>query len=144
MGLNPSAANGLQTCTDAEFGKGTRQPGRLPAGFEDRQGDDRIAAAARTELDLEGNVYVGKQLSRDPTSGDEYRIFVDAESDRYGISVRLVGNVRADPQDRPADHDVRRNPAGPVHLVRARLQRRRPGGAQQPADLRAEHDDDRR
>ena len=50
------------------------------------------------EGDLTGNVYVGQQLSRDPTSGDEYRIFIDAESARYGIAVRLIGNVSADPQ----------------------------------------------
>ncbi|HEV2790173.1 MAG TPA: hypothetical protein VGV69_02610, partial [Solirubrobacterales bacterium] len=31
MGLNPSAANGLQVCTDAEFGKGTRNPVACPA-----------------------------------------------------------------------------------------------------------------
>ena len=30
MGLNPSAANGLQTCTDAQFGKGTRNPVACP------------------------------------------------------------------------------------------------------------------
>ena len=44
---------------------------------------------------LPGVVYLGKQLSRDPESGNEYRIFIDAESPRYGISVRLVGNVYA-------------------------------------------------
>src|SRR5262249_44140315 len=30
MGLNPSAANGLGACTDAEFGKGTRNPVTCP------------------------------------------------------------------------------------------------------------------
>ncbi len=33
MGLNPSAANGLEACTDAQFGKGTRTPGRLSGGI---------------------------------------------------------------------------------------------------------------
>ncbi len=31
MGLNPSAANGLAACTDAQFGKGTRNPVACPA-----------------------------------------------------------------------------------------------------------------
>ncbi len=44
---------------------------------------------------LNGSVYLGKQLSRDPESGNEYRIFVDVESARYGVSVRLIGNVSA-------------------------------------------------
>lgn len=103
MGLNPSAANGLQVCTDAEFGKGTTNPISCPA--QSIVGRARIVSPPLEDISepqpeeaLEGNVYVGKQLSRDPTSGDEYRIFIDAKSDRYGIDVRLIGNVRADPR----------------------------------------------
>jgi hypothetical protein len=103
MGLNPSAAEGLQVCGDEQFGKGTRNPIGCPAAS--RVGTVRIEsppfedqANPQPEEVLEGGVYVGKQLSRDPTSGEEYRIFIEAKSDRYGISVRLIGNVRADPQ----------------------------------------------
>lgn len=102
MGINPSAANGLQVCTDAQFGKGTTNPVTCPP--QSIIGTAKIESAPLEDLAnpqpeevLEGNVYVGQQLSRDPTSGDEYRIFIEAKSDRYGISVRLVGNVRADP-----------------------------------------------
>jgi len=103
MGLNPSAANGLATCTDAQFGKGTTNPVACPAAsivghvkIESPPLEDQ--AEPQPEEVLEGNVYAGKQLSRDPTSGNEYRIFIEGKSDRYGISVRLIGNVRADPQ----------------------------------------------
>lgn len=102
MGLNPSAANGLQTCTDEQFGKGTRNPVACPP--QSIVGRARIESPPlidqlnpQPEEVLEGNVYAGKQLSRDPASGNEYRIFIEAKSDRYGISVRLVGNVKADP-----------------------------------------------
>ncbi|HEY0318561.1 MAG TPA: hypothetical protein VGC49_09745 [Solirubrobacterales bacterium] len=95
MGINPSAANGLKVCTDEEFGKGTKNPVACPP--ESKVGTATIASPPLPEGGLEGNVYVGKQLSRDPTSGNEYRIFVEAKSDRYGISVRLIGNVSADP-----------------------------------------------
>lgn len=95
MGINPSAANGLQVCTDAQFGKGTTNPVACPAAS--RIGTVTISSPPLPEGNLEGTVFVGQQLSRDPTSGNEYRIFVDAESARYGISVRLVGQVRADP-----------------------------------------------
>jgi hypothetical protein len=102
MGLNPSSANGLKVCTDAQFGKGTKNPIACPA--ESIVGRAKIVSPPledikkpQPEEDLEGNVYVGQQLSRDPTSGNEYRIFVEAKSDRYGISVRLIGNVSADP-----------------------------------------------
>ncbi|HEX2392972.1 MAG TPA: hypothetical protein VHI77_08640, partial [Solirubrobacterales bacterium] len=96
MGINPSAANGLQACTDAQFGKGTQNPVGCPAAS--RIGTVKIESPPLPEGALEGPVFVGQQLSRDPTSGNEYRIFVDAESARYGISARLIGNVRADPR----------------------------------------------
>jgi hypothetical protein len=93
--LNPSAANGLQACSDAQFGKGTKQPVGCPAAS--KIGTVTIESPPLPEGVLEGDVFVGEQLSRDPASGDEYRIFVDAESARYGVSVRLIGRVSADP-----------------------------------------------
>jgi hypothetical protein len=95
MGINPAAANGLRTCSDAQFGKGTKNPVGCPP--QSQIGTVTIESPPLPEGNLEGPVFVGEQLSRDPTSGDQYRVFVDAESARYGISVRLVGHVRADP-----------------------------------------------
>src|SRR5260221_6460040 len=96
MGLNPSAANGLEACTNAQFGKGTRTPVACPAGS--RIGTVEVDTPPLPDGSLSGPVYVGQQLSRDPTSGDEYRIFVVAESARYDISARLLGKISADPQ----------------------------------------------
>jgi hypothetical protein len=98
MGINPSAATGLQVCTDAQFGKGTTNPVECPAASKIGSVEIESPPLPEEKGRLRGNVYVGQQLSRDPTSGQEYRIFVDAESPRYGISVRLIGNVSADPQ----------------------------------------------
>ncbi len=78
MGLNPSAANGLQACSDAQFGKGTRNPIACPAASI--IGTVAIDTPPLPDGSLSGNVYVGQQLSRDPASGQEYRIFVDAKS----------------------------------------------------------------
>jgi hypothetical protein len=107
MGLNPSAANGLQVCSDDQFNKGNRDPVECPAAS--RVGTVTIDSPALPTKDdgeeneaegppLKGSVYVGKQLSRDPASGDLYRIFLNAVSPRYGIDVRLIGKVSADPQ----------------------------------------------
>jgi hypothetical protein len=93
MGLNPSAANGLAACSDAQFGKGTRNPVACPPAS--KIGTVSVVTPPLPEGPLTGNVYVGEQKSRDPESGEEYRIFVAAESARYGISVRLIGNVVA-------------------------------------------------
>jgi hypothetical protein len=95
LGLNPAAADGLQACTDAQLGKGTKNPVGCPAGSQ--VGTASIQTPVLPVDSLPGKVFLGQQLSRDPTSGDEYRIFVDAESPRYGLSVRLMGNVSADP-----------------------------------------------
>jgi hypothetical protein len=93
MGLNPSAANGLLACTDAQFGRGTRNPVACPASS--RVGTVTLATPPLPEGPLTGGVFVGEQKSRNPESGEEFRIFVDAESPRYGVSVRLIGNVIA-------------------------------------------------
>jgi hypothetical protein len=98
MGINPSAAaapNNLKTCENGQFPVHSTAPITCPA--ESRIGTATIASAALPEGNLEGPVYIGKQESTDPASGNEYRIFIDARSDRYGVDVRLLGHVAADP-----------------------------------------------
>jgi hypothetical protein len=96
MGLNPSAANGLVACTDAQFGRGTRNQVACPAASQ--IGVVSVETPPLPPASLSGEVFVGQQLSRDPASGDAYRVFVAVESARYGISARLLGKVRADPR----------------------------------------------
>ena len=96
MGLNPSSADQLKFCTDDQFNKGNRQAVACPAAS--KIGTVAIETPPLPAGSLAGSVFLGKQLSRNPTSGDEYRIFVDAESSRYGVSVRLLGKVSADPK----------------------------------------------
>jgi hypothetical protein len=95
MGLNPSAAQGLVACTDAQFGKGTRNPVACPPASQ--IGTVAVNTPPLPDGSLTGAVYVGQQLSSDPASGDLYRIFVTAESARYDISARLLGKVSANP-----------------------------------------------
>jgi hypothetical protein len=98
MGINPSAAavpNNLKTCDNSQFVLHSMAAITCPA--DSKIGTATIASAALPEGNLEGNVYIGKQESSDPASGNEYRIFIDAASARYGIDVRLLGHVFADP-----------------------------------------------
>jgi hypothetical protein len=111
MGLNPSAANGLEACGDEQFGKGTRNPVACPAGS--KIGTVTVDTSPLPEGPIGGNVYLGRQLSRDPTSGQEYRVFVDVESKRYGLSVRLIGNTKADPQTGQLETTFADNPQVP-------------------------------
>jgi hypothetical protein len=96
MGLNPSAANGLAVCSDDQFNKGNRDPVECPAAS--RVGTVEIDTPPLPDGSLSGPVYVGKQLDRDPMSGNLYRIFVVAESSRYGISARLLGRAKVNPE----------------------------------------------
>jgi hypothetical protein len=116
MGLNPSAANGLQACTDAQFGKGTKNPVACPAAS--KIGTVAIETPPLPAGSLSGPLYLGQQLSRDPVSGQEYRIFLDAESARYGVSVRLIGNVSANPQTGQLTTTFAENPQLPFTSAR--------------------------
>ncbi len=96
MGLNPSAADGLEACSDDQFHKGSREPVACPAAS--RIGTVEVDTPPLPDGSLSGPVYVGKQLSRDPASGNLYRIFVNARSDRNDIDARLLGKVSANPE----------------------------------------------
>jgi hypothetical protein len=127
MGLNPSAANGLEACTDEQFGKGTRNPtNACPAAS--RIGTVSVETPPLPEGPLTGGVYVGKQLSRDPASGEAYRIFVEARSDRYGIVARLIGHASADPQTGQLTTTFAENPQVPFSSFRIQFD----GGAHAP------------
>lgn len=93
MTLNPSAANGLQACTDAEIGIGTDNPIGCPG--KSAIGTVSVDAPGIPAGSLSGDVYLGAPKSSDPESGEMYRIFLAAEAPEYGVGVRLEGSVRA-------------------------------------------------
>ncbi len=94
MTLNPPAADGLTACTDAQIGIKTTSPVTCPA--TSKIGTVTIETPDLPAKSLGGNVYLGQPLSSEPASGEEYRIFIDAES-AHGVSVRLEGHVSANP-----------------------------------------------
>jgi hypothetical protein len=117
MGINPSAANGLATCRDDQFHKGMRTLANAcpPAS---KIGTVAIDTPPLPNGSLTGDVYVGQQLSRDPASGNEYRIFVEAKSERYGVVARLIGNVSANPQTGQLTTTFAENPQVPISSFR--------------------------
>ncbi len=119
LGLNPSSAPSLQTCSDGQFGKGTRNPVACPAGS--KIGTVAIDTPPLPDGTLTGNVYLGAQQSRDPASGNEYRILIDAESASRGLSIRLLGNVKANPQTGQLTAQVNEAPQLPFDSVRVTL-----------------------
>jgi hypothetical protein len=93
MGLNPSGAQGLAACSDAQFKKGVRVYDNEcpPASVI---GTVEVDSPPLAEP-LVGNVYVGQQKSMDPESGDLFRILLEAKNVNEGIAARLVGRVKA-------------------------------------------------
>jgi hypothetical protein len=95
MGLNPSGAQGLVACTDEAFRKGERNYSNACPN-ESNIGTVEVDAPPLA-APLKGNVYVGTQKSRDPQSGEEFRILLEAKNENEGIAGRLIGHVKADP-----------------------------------------------
>ncbi|HEX8689261.1 MAG TPA: hypothetical protein VF729_03365, partial [Solirubrobacterales bacterium] len=94
VGFNPSAARGLRACADAQFGRGTNAPIRCPD--ESKIGTVDVETPSLPPDSVGGTVYVGQPLSDDPASGNQFRVFINAASPRFGVDVRLVGRVFPD------------------------------------------------
>jgi hypothetical protein len=91
--LNPSAARGLDACTQSQLHRGTSAPVECPAASK--------IGTVNIETDLPpgslaGNVYLGKEDGAPTIGGPPYLIFIDAES-IYDVSVRLEGQAVPDP-----------------------------------------------
>jgi hypothetical protein len=94
-GLNPATAPGLKFCPDKSFPLKSKAATNCPA--ESQIGTIAIEAPELPAGSLKGPVYLAEQKSRDPLSGNEYRVFFNAESSRYGVQVREEGKIRANP-----------------------------------------------
>jgi hypothetical protein len=94
-GLNPATATGLEFCKDGQFPLNSRAAISCPE--KSQVGTVAIEAPELPAGSLKGPVYLAEQKSREPLSGQEYRIFFNAESSKYGVQVREEGKVKANP-----------------------------------------------
>jgi hypothetical protein len=90
-GLNPSLANGLQTCSDAQFKYHTN--GAIECPEASKIGTVDVETPSLPPDSLHGIVYVAEPTSNDPSTGNQFRVFLTVESERYGVNVRLIGHV---------------------------------------------------
>ncbi|MGH2864517.1 MAG: hypothetical protein ACRDJX_04625 [Solirubrobacteraceae bacterium] len=89
MTLNPSAAHGLEGCSDEQFAGES-----CPAGSE--VGSFAVNAPGIPDGSLTGGVYVGSpKPGKDSESGEEFRIFLYGDAAQYGVGLRLEGAVKA-------------------------------------------------
>ena len=96
IGLNPAGAEPLVACKDAEFPDGPGQRGPVACPPKSQLGTVSVQTPVLPKDSLPGKVFLAEQKSRDPESGQLYRIFINAVSERYGVDVRLQGNIVAD------------------------------------------------
>jgi hypothetical protein len=89
MTLNPSVANGLQACSDAQLAADAGIPGGDACPEASDIGDTSVSSPLLPD-ELGGDAYVGQ-----PLPGDKYRLFVTLEG--RGVSVRLKGSVKPNP-----------------------------------------------
>jgi hypothetical protein len=88
--LNPSAAAGLEACTPEDIAIGTKNPVKCPEGS--RLGTVTLNVPGLPAGSLQGYVYLGGPATG-PITGPPYVVYVAAESERYGVSVRLKGEA---------------------------------------------------
>ncbi len=98
MGINPSASNGLATCSESQFGYHTAQSVTCPSASQ--IGTVEIQTPSLPSGSVTGEVYVGEPLKNGPGvsgTGEQFRILIYGHSTRYGVNVRLRGNVYPNP-----------------------------------------------
>ena len=117
-GLNPSLANGLTPCTNAQYKQGTDDPVECPASS--KIGTAEVETKA-LDQPLDGNVYVAEPTSQVPTSGNQFRVFIHVFNDRYGVNVRLVGNVFPNLETGQLTVVVPNNPQAPFNSFKVHI-----------------------
>ncbi len=94
MGINPSVGNTVASCSDAQFGYHTAQPVGCPDAS--KIGTVDIETPSLPNGSITGDVFVGEPLKNGPgafETGEQFRIFIYAHSERYGVNIRLEGKV---------------------------------------------------
>jgi len=118
-GINPSAGNSVEGCTDAQFAQGTNNPITCPdkskIGFVE-------VDTPSLPVTLGGEVYVGQPLSTDPSTGEQFRIFLHVTNERFGVNVRLTGKVYPDPTTGQITAVVADNPQAPFESFRVHIE----------------------
>jgi hypothetical protein len=103
LSVNPDAADGQTSCTDAEAGFGSDLAGHCPDNSKIGTFDVRTPAL---EGPLVGSLYIGR-----PLPDNQYRVFMIA--DGFGVHAKFVASIQPDPNTGQLTMSVRDLPQVP-------------------------------
>jgi hypothetical protein len=92
--INPSSADGLAACTDAQLGLGQEGPSSCPDAA--KLGTVELHTPL-LDHPVGGTIFLRTQNSQDPESGELFRMAVEIRSDEDGIAIKLPGAIQANP-----------------------------------------------
>ncbi len=91
MTINPAAAHGLEACTPEQFALGTEATS-VSCPPRSVIGSVVLSVPGLPPESLKGRIFLGEEAAG-PITGPPYKVYVAAESARYGQLVRLEGDV---------------------------------------------------
>jgi hypothetical protein len=112
--MNPSAGKGLEGCTPEQIGIGTRNAVTCPG--HSRIGSVSLDVPTLPAGSLAGSIFLGKPAGKS-IEGPPYTIYLDAESARYGVKVRLKGLVTPDLATGRLTTTFTENPPAPFNSI---------------------------
>jgi hypothetical protein len=120
LSASPSSANGLQACSDAQIALDSNQPGSCPLASQ--IGTVKVTTPLLEET-LEGQVFLGGPAcspcgEADASEGHILRLFIQIHSEARGITIKLPGVVRANPQTGRLTTEFAENPQLPFSDLR--------------------------
>ncbi len=131
MTLNPSAARGLEACSPVQARIHSESFG-VACPSSSKIGTVALTVPTLPAGSLTGNIYLGGPESGPIRGGTEakpeYTIYVNAESQRYGVDVRLEGTVTPNPTTGQVTATFAKNPEQPFSNIALKFN----GGALAP------------
>ncbi len=99
LSISPSSANGLQACSNAQFAEDSTEPATCPEASQ--VGTVKVHTPILANP-VEGQVFVGAPecnpcSAADAQAGRMIRLFIQAHSDEYGVTIKAPGTVSLDP-----------------------------------------------
>jgi hypothetical protein len=111
MTINPSGAGGLAACDDGELLLKSKDPMTCP---DASKVGEVTAISPLLDQPVEGGVYIRSQNSRDPESGEMFRLALVLQNKKRGIDIRLPGQIRVNKQTGRIETTFDNNPELPV------------------------------